>query len=293
MHRMKAQTSPQISFSPDDMTSPSKFGSKMLKDANSISENYSQKSIQQVLEETPRARLVRRPDSRQRLSNKRQILREIKNQIQTDMNSEGDTLILQNRLGWNRFDNIRIDLGLSSTKRKITTTENAGLTRKRRHGCHPDTLTFEKDQLLQEARLWQPNEQVNWSQLGLRYGRSEPNRGQVIKEYLAEQGIQVAQNNQRKRRAPLRSKKRLRGGKVTFPMYSPVQKLQKKVSEMIESGDIPIGQEVVQTAFLRYTVQEELTLENTEVYAHKIPLLEIRKRLLNQHELGILRQNPD
>ena len=64
MHRMKAQTSPQISFSPDDMTSPSQFGSKMLKDANSISENYSQKSIQQVLEETPRARLVRRPDSR-------------------------------------------------------------------------------------------------------------------------------------------------------------------------------------------------------------------------------------
>ena len=284
MHRMKAQTSPQISFSPDNMTSPSKFGSKMLKDANSISENYSQKSIQQVLEETPRARLVRRPDSRQRLSNKRQILREIKNQIQTDMNSEGDTLILHN---------IRIGLGLSSSKRKITTTENAGLTRKRRHGCHPDTLTFDKDQLLQEARLWQPNEQVNWSQLGLRYGRSEPNRGQVIKEYLAEQGIQVAQNNQRKRRAPLRSKMRLRGGKVTFPMYSPVQKLQKKVSETIESGDIPIGQEVVQTAFLRYTVQEELTLENTEVYAHKIPLLEIRKRLLNQHELGILRQNPD
>lgn len=71
-----------------------------------------------------------------------------------------------------------------------------------RHGCHPDTLTFDKHQLLQEARSWQPNEQVNWSQLGLRYGLSEPNRGQVIKEYLAEQGIQVAQNNQCEQRAP-------------------------------------------------------------------------------------------
>jgi len=97
------------------MTSPSQFGSKLIKDANSISENYFQKSIQQVLEETPGARLVRRPDSRQRLSNKRQILREIKNQIQTDMNSEGDTLVLQNRLGWNRFDNIRKGLGLSGS----------------------------------------------------------------------------------------------------------------------------------------------------------------------------------
>lgn len=47
-------------------------------------------------------------------------------------------------------------------------------------------------------------------------------------------------------------------------VYSPVQKLQKMISERIESGNIPIGQEVVQTAFPRYTVQE-LALENTEV----------------------------
>ena len=121
------------------------------------------------------------------------------------------------------------------------------------------------------------------------------NRGQVIKEYLAEQGIQAAHKNQRKQRAPRRSKKRLPGGKVSFPMYSPVQKLQKKVSDRIESGDIPIGQEVVPTACPRYTVQHgELTLESTDVYARKIPLLEIRERLLKQHkELGIVRQNPD
>lgn len=56
-----------------------------------------------------------------------------------------------------------------------------------------------------------------------------------------------------------------------------------------------IGKEVVQTAQYRYTVhQGELWQESTEVYARKIPLLEIRKRLLTHHEeLGILRQHPD
>ena len=88
---------------------------------------------------------------------------------------------------------------------------------------------------------------------------------------------------------PAHHKKRLPGGKVSFPM------LQKKVSDRIESGDIRIGQDVVPTACPRYTVQHgELTLESTDVYARKIPLLEIRERLLKQHEeLGIVRQNPD
>lgn len=53
-----------------------------------------------------------------------------------------------------------------------------------------------------------------------------PNRGQVIKEYLAEQGIPATQIKQR-RRAQGRSKKRLSGGKVSFPMYKPLQKLKR------------------------------------------------------------------
>ena len=292
LSRKKVATLPQISFSPEDLSSPAQFGSKLLEEANSICETHFQKSIEQVINVTPRSRLVLKPNSRNQLSKKRQTLREIKNQIQTDMNSEGDTLVLQNRLSWSRFDNVRKNQGLSGTKRKKPNDDTVEPTTKHRHGCHPDTFTIDKDQLLREARSWQPNEQVNWSQLGLRYGLSMPNRGQFLKEYLAEQGIQAVHNNQCKHRAPRRSKKRLPGGKVSFPMYCPVQKLKKKVSDRIESGNIPIGKEVVRTAYCRYTVhQGELRQESTEVYGRKIPLLEIRERLLKKHEeLGVLRQ---
>ena len=34
---------------------------------------------------------------------------------------------------------------------------------------------------------------MNWSQLGTKYGLDTPNRGQIIKKFLAEEGIAVAQ----------------------------------------------------------------------------------------------------
>lgn len=198
LHRKKdtAKTSPQISFSPKDLSSPPEFGLKLLEAANSISTTHFQKPIQQVISETPWSRMVLKPSSRMRLSQRWQFLHDIKNQIQTDMNSEGDTLVLQNRLGWNRLDSLRKGLGLSGSKRKRSTIENATPTTKHKHGCHSTNLDIDKDQLLQEARSWQPDEHVNWSQLGLRYGLSKPNRGQIIKKYLAEQGIPAAHNDQ-------------------------------------------------------------------------------------------------
>ena len=119
------------------------------------------------------------------------------------------------------------------------------------------------------------------------------NRGQVIKEYLAEQGIPAAQIKQR-RRAQRRSKKRLPGGKVSFPVYKPVQKLKDDVDKRIQSGQINLGIECVTTQTKYSTHEGKMIQESFEVNARKIPLLEIRKKLLKKHEdLGIIRQHSD
>ena len=107
-----------------------------------------------------------------------------------------------------------------------------------------------------------------------------PNRSQVIKEYPAEQGIPAAHINQQKNRAQRRSKKRLPGGKVSFPTCTSVKNLKQKVTQKITSGEIPLGTEVVQTAHPRYTTHEgELQQDHTEVYTRKISLLDIREKL--------------
>lgn len=211
------------------------------------------------------------------------------------MNAQGETIVLKNRLSWNSFEKIRQSQGLNM-KRKQPLNENGGEPpKKRKHGCTSANLDINKEQLLHEARMWQPNQHINWSQLGLQYGLNVPNRGQIIKEYLAEQGIPAAHIKQCTGRAQRRQKKRLPGGKISFPMYLPVRKLKGKVAQRIDSGEICIGKETVTTTESRYTTHEcELRQENTEVKARKIPLLEIRKRLLEKQEnLGIIRQHPD
>ena len=68
---------------------------------------------------------------------------------------------------------------------------------------------------------------------------------------------------------------------MSFPMYHPVLKLKEKVAEKIESGEISVGIESVKTTESRYTTHEgELMQQSSDVIAHKIPLCEIRQRLL-------------
>ena len=157
-------------------------------------------------------------------------------------------------------------------------------------------FNLNKEGLLEECSTWSPTKSVNWSQLGERYGITTPNRGQVIKEYLASQGIEAAKLPQQTQRKPRRARKKL-GSKICFPMYRPSTHIKGKLQEEIEDGDVPIGEEVVKTVQERFTIASEsqsVTVSRCEVSARKIPLLEIRKKLLQQHEqLGIMRDDSD
>ena len=171
----KKLKSPEINFTPQDLSNSIQFGSKLLKEADSICQTQFQKSVQQVIEETPRSSLITKPNCRVRQIRKRRILREIKENIQSDMNTDGDMLVLQNRLSWNRFDKVRKSQGLTGKKRKMIMDENGQEVEpvsKRRHGCTSANLNIDKEQLMEEAHTWQPDQQVNWSQL--KHGKSGP-----------------------------------------------------------------------------------------------------------------------
>ena len=81
--------------------------------------------------------------------------------------------------------------------------------------------------------------------------------------------------------------------RVSFPMYPPLKHEREKVLQRIESGEIVIGEKVVQTSYTNYTVDTDThqVQENTiKISARKIPLTTIRKKLLKKHEsLGIIR----
>ena len=52
---------------------------------------------------------------------------------------------------------------------------------------------IDQQALLQEASTWAI---INWSAVGSRYGLTQPNRGQIIKEFSAETTIASARNSE-------------------------------------------------------------------------------------------------
>ena len=148
-----------ISFSPNELSTPERFGSTLLAKGNSVCQAKYHKSVQTVLAETPRSRLVSKQNHRTRLFQKRKVLREIKNTVEKDMNTDSDMLVLQNRISWEKFDNVRKTQGLVNTEnRKVDENAEETPSRKRKHGCKSVNLGINRDQLLQEAQSWQPNQ---------------------------------------------------------------------------------------------------------------------------------------
>ena len=66
--------------------------------------------------------------------------------------------------------------------------------------------------------------------------------------------------------------------------------------ERIEEGEFTLGKEVVEKEYTQFSVTPQSTLIATKsrITARKIPLTEIRRKLLHRHEtLGLVRANND
>ena len=289
---------PNISFTENDLSDPKKFAMKVMKESDRISKTCFQQPVQDIISTTPQTGLQKKTSSAERQASKRKVLRDVKNTIQESMDENAPSLVLGNRISWNSYEQIRKSQGLtkSNPRKRASVSDNDTPTPKRkRHGCRD--IDIDITELLEEAKSWEKEEKVNWTQLGTKYGLTVANRGQQLKELLAEHGIPAACRTEKPNRTPRRCKKRLPGGKISFPMSKPVKHHKKKVSEKIQSGELDIGEEVVLTSYVQLKVDENtqtITEHVQPISARQISLPSIRKKILEKHEtLGIMRYTSD
>lgn len=77
---------------------------------------------------------------------------------------------------------------------------------------------------------------------------------------------------------------RLKNSKVSIPKEETNASLKKKLAEAIKSGHINIGKPVVPQTFKKTTIKDgELVEEEITVNGRKIPLKDIREKLLNKY----------
>ena len=140
---------------------------------------------QPILTETPKSKLVHRPTSAKRQTEKRKMESSVKKNIEKQMN--GQATVLQNRISWRKYDKIRQTDTLTSTtstpsrKRAPNTVNDEAPPAKKRYGKKGDKLQLDREKLLTEARQWTENEQTNWSRKASEYGLEGPNRGQILR----------------------------------------------------------------------------------------------------------------
>ena len=117
-----------------------------------------------------------------------------------------------------------------------------------------------------------------------------------MKEVAAKRGIDIQKLERKTPSLPrIRSRKRkLPGGEISIPSLPTTGEITNKKAKLIESGELSIGEPCSPYMLTKSVVSKDggIIEKTVQIYGRKIPLLDIRERLMKQHE-AYMRQTTD
>ena len=216
------------------------------------------------------------------------------------------------RMSLNAWDRERMKKGFESRPeaeiRSLIDKEKIeqGLKKPKDHIGSFESYDIDEDLILQRAALWTDEDDLNgkWTELGQECikinGKIPLNAGQIAKSFLhkmeEEHGFTFTYKgkNSSGKRKIRRSKLELTSG-VSFPVEPTRKKLKLGLKEMVESGQIDIGENIVEREYIA-TVYEKstgkLVPRKFSVFGRKHTLRKIRIKLFSKYK-RYMRLNPD
>ena len=135
--------------------------------------------------------------------------------------------------------------------------------------------------------------QINVSELSRKYGAAEKTKvgNMVVKEFLLQRGVDLGKFKTPRKTAnpaPRRRLNRMYGGEITTPVPRTNAALRETLRTKITNGEYRLGEIITPRRYRKLVLHPDGTLkeEYFTVSGRKIPLLEIRKLLLEEHEKG-------
>ena len=143
--------------------------------------------------------------------------------------------------------------------------------------------------------------QVNFSELSRKYGAAEKTKvgNMVVKEFLIKSGVDLEKFRTTRKNAepaPRRRLNRMYGGGITTPVPRTNAAIQETLKSKILNGEYRLGEIITPRRYKKLMLHPDGTLkeEYFTVSGRKIPLLEIRKVLLEEQEKeGLVRDHSD
>ena len=142
--------------------------------------------------------------------------------------------------------------------------------------------------------------QINFSELARKYGTSEKTKvgNMVVKEFLIKNDVNLETFKQFRKNDPLprRQLQKSFGGEITTPVPRTSAAIRDTLRKKIENGEYCLGEIIAPKSYQKLTLDSNGTLKKEcfTVSGRKIPLVEIRKNLLDEHEkLGLVRDHSE
>ena len=141
--------------------------------------------------------------------------------------------------------------------------------------------------------------QINFSELSRKYGAAEKTKvgNMVVEEFLLQKGVDLGKFKTLRKTAnpaPRRQLNRMYGGEITTPVPRTNAALRETLRTKIMNGEYRLGEIITPRCYRKLMLHPDGTLkeEYFTVSGRKIPLLEIRKLLLEEHEKeGLVRDH--
>ncbi len=150
----------------------------------------------------------------------------------------------------------------------------------------PTNVEWDKDNLYKKLSEWPIGEPINWTQTADEFHIKGSNRGQIVKEFAIENDIDVTELDKRPMKNRLRARKlKLPGVGISVPTHPTATEIKKEWQNMLRNGQLTLGEPCHPQTITKMLIMDgEVKKTENVVYGRKIPLMEIRKKLLAKHE---------
>ena len=246
-------------------------------------EEFGESFIDAVIE-VPGSEVQKNPTPVEKKREKRRIQRDCKNKIEDNYNQTDAMDILAGGMSMSRYKRLRLSQSFESPEAKRA--RSTAIPTKKKHSPTLQETKWDKEQVLRDLRNFPTDQQINWSKFAREHNVPGKNNGQVLKEFADENGIDTFQLDKREKGTRVRAKKlRLPGNDISVPVHTAPDTIKQQVDDMIKSGEFMLGEQCNPNTIEKVTIKNgQIKKDISTVYGRKIPLIDLRRKLLEKHE---------